>query len=244
MRAVILAAGDGGRLQELTTTLPKPLVPLAGRPIIDYTLEALIECGIFDVTIVTGYREEQLRAALAESVAPALTLRFVPNERFHGAASLSLRAARAYVHEEPFLLLMADHLLSSGVIGELCRAHAERPCDSFVAADFSHHDSHFSAEATKVLIAEGPPKECLVGAIGKDLARWDALDAGAFLFHPSAWEAVDASPEDCELSVIFTELARRKGLVATDVSGSFWYDVDTAEDLANATAMIAEAESA
>jgi len=244
MRAVILAAGDGGRLAELTTTLPKPLVPVAGRPIIEYTLDALAQTGIADVTIVTGYREAQLHAALAEGLPMSLGVSFVTNERYHDSASLSLRAAQPIAGHEPFLLLMADHLLSPRIIEALLDAHAGRPRDSFVAADFSDREPQYSEEATKLLIGETLPHDCRVAAIGKDLMRWDALDAGAFLVAPGAWDAVHASPEDCELSVIFSELARRGGLFAADISGEFWYDVDTAEDLANATAMLARAGSA
>jgi choline kinase len=244
MRAVILAAGDGDRLAELTSDLPKPLVPVAGRPIIDYTLDALAQSGVLDVTIVTGYREAQLQAALAEGMPASLTVRFVTNERYHDSASFSLRAARPAVGDEPFLLLMADHLLSPRIIEALIDAHTGRPAASFVAADFSPRGEEYSDEATKLLIAEVLPHDCRVAAIGKALPRWDALDAGAFLVHPDAWGAIDASPEDCELSVIFAELARREGLFAADISGAFWYDIDTAEDLAGAAAMLAHAGSA
>ncbi|MEJ5220904.1 MAG: sugar phosphate nucleotidyltransferase, partial [Tepidiforma sp.] len=65
MRAVILAAGDGGRLGHLTRERPKPLVEVAGRPIIAYTLDALAAAGIRDVAVILGYRAAQLGEALA-----------------------------------------------------------------------------------------------------------------------------------------------------------------------------------
>jgi choline kinase len=228
MRAVILAAGDGGRLNHLTSALPKPLIPLAGRPIIEYTLEALAEAGVTDVIVVTGYRETQVRHALG-----GMNLAFVSNPRYHESASLSLRAARAATHGEPFLLLMADHMLSRPIIHALLESHEARPGASFVAADFASRDAGYTAEATKLAI-DGDA----VTAIGKALDDWRALDAGAFLLAPGAWDAVDAVDEDCELSVIFGELARRRSLHAADISGAFWYDIDTAEDLANAAAML------
>ncbi|MEO9254966.1 MAG: NTP transferase domain-containing protein [Tepidiformaceae bacterium] len=243
MRAVVLAAGDGGRLEELTSDLPKPLVPLAGRPILDYTLDALASAGISDVIVVTGYREAQLREALTAAAPSTLTLSFVTNDRFHGGASLSLRAARAALDDEPFLLLMADHVLSPRIIRALLDAQAARPDASFVAADFSERGAKYSEEATKLLISDAIDGERRVAAIGKELPRWRALDAGAFLLDSSAWAAVDASPEDCELSVIFTELARRGSLFAADITGAFWYDIDTAEDLANANFLLARAGS-
>jgi L-glutamine-phosphate cytidylyltransferase len=59
-RAIVLAAGEGTRLRPHTADRPKCLVPLRGRPLLSWQLDALRECGIDDVTIVTGYRADQL----------------------------------------------------------------------------------------------------------------------------------------------------------------------------------------
>ena len=77
-----------------------------------------------------------------------------------------------------------------------------------------------------------------VTAIGKDVTPFNALDAGAFLLDPSAWEGIDAAPEDCELSEIFGQLVVRGTLVAADISGTFWFDVDTEADLADAEELL------
>ena len=234
MRAVILAAGDGGRLGVHTAAVPKPLISLAGRPIVDYTLSALHEAGVAEAVVVTGYREGQLVAALAASdYSPSLE--FVSNPRFHQGASLSLRAARPHCGDEPFLLVMSDHLLSVELIGGLRKVEDAGRC--FVAADFATRDHAYTEEATKLAV-DGSGPDSLVTAIGKHLARWSALDTGAFLLTPEVWDAVDAAPEDCELSVIFSELAARRRLFAADVSGAFWYDIDTADDLAAASRLV------
>lgn len=216
--------------------LPKPLVPVAGRPIIDYTLDALKRIGVTDVTVVVGYREGQVRSALADTAPAGMDISFVTNARFHAGASLSLRAARCAVAGEPFLLLMSDHVLSERLLAALVEAHIAEPSLSFVAADAATHDAAYTLEATKLLTAPGSPARVL--AIGKQIADWSALDTGAFLLSADIWEAVDAAPEDCELSAVFAELISRGGLYAADVSGAFWYDVDTADDLAAAEALL------
>ena len=60
MRAVILAAGEGTRLRPFTLDRPKCLVELAGRPLLAWQMDALAAAGVDDVTIVTGYRAEQI----------------------------------------------------------------------------------------------------------------------------------------------------------------------------------------
>lgn len=232
--AVILAAGDGGRLGAHTADTPKPLISVDGRPLIAYTLDALVAAGVREATIVVGYRADQVMQALGEGV-PGIGLTFVQNPRFHGGASLSLRAARGATNGGPFLLLMADHLLSSSILAALLDSDRDDRT-SLIAVDASPWPADYADEATRVRLSPGARA---VAAIGKGLAEWDALDTGAFLLAPAAWEAVDAAPEDCELSLIFQELARRRQLEAIDVSGAAWYDVDTAEDLAAARRMVA-----
>ena len=103
-----------------------PLLPLTGRPIISYTLDALALAGIREVLVVAGYRESQVRDALAEGN-PALAISFASNPRFEGGASLSLAAAREACGDEPFLLLMADHVLSGALVRRLMRTFAADP---------------------------------------------------------------------------------------------------------------------
>ncbi len=62
MKAFILAAGEGTRLRPLTLDRPKCLVPLRGRPLIDYQISALRECGIDDITLIGGYQSEKLQS--------------------------------------------------------------------------------------------------------------------------------------------------------------------------------------
>ena len=66
MRAMILAAGRGERLRPLTDKLPKPLVPIAGKPLIEYHLEALAAAGFKEVVINQGHLGDQLPAALGD----------------------------------------------------------------------------------------------------------------------------------------------------------------------------------
>src|SRR3954465_14723962 len=87
MRAVILAAGEGTRLRPYTLDRPKCLVPLAGRPLLEWHTDALRKAGIDDITIVTGYRSE---------LVDALGYPTVRNPRFDATNMVaSLMCARA-----------------------------------------------------------------------------------------------------------------------------------------------------
>lgn len=234
VRAVVLAAGDGGRLGAHTASTPKPLVSVGGRPIISYTLDALRQAGVREAAVVLGYRGVQVRDALLRDP-HGLRLEYAWNAEFHGGASLSLRAARSCVGTQPFLMVMADHMLSPGIIRRLIEAwHPGGP--SLVATDAAPWHADYVDEATRVAI---DPRTGLVTAIGKHIQRWDALDTGAFLLSPSAWQAVDAAPVECELGEIYARLVQAGQLAAVDVTGESWYDIDTEEDLAAAGQVLA-----
>ena len=235
MKAVVLAAGRGQRLSETGPSLPKPLVPLAGKPLVGHTLDALAEAGLERALVVTGHGERAVRQGAQEWA--RLPVEFAVNARFQRGASYSLAAARDYCGDEPFLLVMCDHAFSPELIAALARSAADHPLagDCRVAADRSPRSDAYADEATKLAIDDAG----FVTAIGKGLTEWDALDAGAFVCSPAIWDALAAAPEDCGLSDICAELARRRRLGTVDVSGLFWYDIDTAADLREAERLLA-----
>lgn len=103
MRAVILAAGQGTRLAPYTDDRPKCLVPLAGRSLLAWQLDALAQAGITDVTVVTGYRADQIEA---------LGVPTVHNARFADTNMVaSLLCARALLDGSDDLLVAYGDLV-------------------------------------------------------------------------------------------------------------------------------------
>ena len=76
MKALVLAAGRGERMRPLTDVVPKPLLPVAGRPLIAYHLEALARAGIRDVVINLAWLGERLRAALGDGERFGVRIRY------------------------------------------------------------------------------------------------------------------------------------------------------------------------
>jgi len=109
MKAVILAGGRGTRLEPYTTVLPKPLMPIGDRPIIEILIRQLISQGIKDITLTVGYLAELIRAYFLQR--PSLTekfkLSYVDEEKPTGTAgSLSLVPGL----NETFLVMNGDVL--------------------------------------------------------------------------------------------------------------------------------------
>jgi len=85
-RALILAAGRGERLRPLTDITPKPLLPVRGKPFVEWHLLALARAGIKDVVINTAWREEQFPAMLGDGSRWGLTLHFSMEQTAYGGA--------------------------------------------------------------------------------------------------------------------------------------------------------------
>lgn len=86
MKALILAAGRGERMRPLTDTTPKPLLPVRGKPLIEWHLEALARAGVREVVINTAWLEAQLPRALGDGARWGLSIRYSAEGRDHGGA--------------------------------------------------------------------------------------------------------------------------------------------------------------
>jgi N-acetyl-alpha-D-muramate 1-phosphate uridylyltransferase len=86
LKAIVFAAGRGERMRPLTDTTPKPLLPVRGRPMIEWHLEALARDGVRDVVINTAWLEQQFPAALGDGSRFGLRLHYSLEGRDHGGA--------------------------------------------------------------------------------------------------------------------------------------------------------------
>ena len=232
MRGVVLAAGDGGRLRPLTDRQPKVLLPVRGRPLISYPLEALASQGITDIAIVVGYRARQVTEVLQGWAPRGCSLEFVHNPDYEGGNALSLRVARDFVGDDPFVLCMGDHIIEPALVSMLLAA---RPAAATLVVDSEASLESQLNDATRVLV-DGDNR---LVRIGKRLRTWNAVDTGVFRFAPDVFSTVDdlygRRGDSLELSEVMRFLAAHDPHVDTcDVSGLFWTDVDTVDDYRSA----------
>ena len=121
--AVILMAGTGSRLRGSADTIAKPLIPIAGRPLISYAIDSFDKVGVKTVHAVVGPNGEELAAAVAPLLPAHMRFQPIPNREWRKQNGVSLLTASGKV-SAPFFLAMGDHLFESAILNELVE-HAD-----------------------------------------------------------------------------------------------------------------------
>jgi len=125
MKAIILSAGQGRRLLPFTERMPKCIVPVAGRPLIAWQIDALQRCGVDDITVVVGYGASEVEKLLAE-IYGSHNIKTLYNPFFDSSDNLvSCWVARIEMQEE-FLILNGDTLFEAAVLERLLRHRSTR----------------------------------------------------------------------------------------------------------------------
>ncbi|MCU7834957.1 MAG: nucleotidyltransferase family protein [gamma proteobacterium symbiont of Taylorina sp.] len=148
MKALLLSAGFGTRLRPLTETIPKCLVPIAGKPLLAYWLELLMDAGITEILINTHYLSEQVESFIECSPFKDKVTLVYEAELLHTGGTLLKNSS--FFDNTPFLVIHADNF-SHCNFRQFIQAHIKRP-DETIATMMTFNTSY--------------PKEC--GVIKKN----------------------------------------------------------------------------
>jgi choline kinase len=224
--ALILAAGNGSRLKNVSGILPKPLVPFNGRPLLEHVLLGAHDAGIERFVIVIGYRGDLIRSWVANRHFHGIQIDFVENSEYNKSNGVSVLRVGEAIYQN-FLLLMSDHIFESETAAALLRQRVDND-GTILAVDRKLETIFDMDDATKV--------RCIgdhIIDIGKELTRYDAVDTGMFLCTPAIFTALEQASvnDDCSLSDGMRLLAANRKLRAFDIGDAMWQDVDTPEAL-------------
>ena len=125
MRAVLLVGGFGTRLRPLTNHVPKPVLPVGQRPMIELVVDQLVRGGVTEVVLALGFRPEPFRAAFPDGTCAGIPLTYAVEPEPLDTAGAVRFAARAAGIDETFVVVNGDVLCDVDV-GELVRRHRER----------------------------------------------------------------------------------------------------------------------
>lgn len=241
MKAVILAAGLGTRLEPYTRDLPKVMVPIAGTPLIDRMIERIGQAGIDEVIVVTGYMHEKLVRHLGESshdLAQAATVVF--NERFSDWGNFnSLLVAEEATGGDSFIKLDGDVLLAPAMLPALIAGPGALCLAMDIKEDLGDEEMKARVDGSGRIVELNKsiaPSMALGESVGVD--RIDAaisVDVFAALR-----ELIDIGETHEYYERAYELLIQRGASVGyADISACEWSEIDTVEDLRAAEAMLA-----
>jgi UDP-N-acetylglucosamine diphosphorylase / glucose-1-phosphate thymidylyltransferase / UDP-N-acetylgalactosamine diphosphorylase / glucosamine-1-phosphate N-acetyltransferase / galactosamine-1-phosphate N-acetyltransferase len=233
-RGVLLAAGKGTRLGALTASFPKPMLEVAGRPILFHILSGLARAGLVEAVVVTGHCAELLEAALGDGSALGLRARTVRQGRPEGTARAIL-LGKSLLGERPFFFGWGDILVEPSNYGRVLAAF-DGTVDAVIAVNdvpdpFAGGAVYVDERGLVTKIVEKPAR-------GSSTTRWN--NSGLGVLSPSLWPRLEALPPsprgEYELPQALGQLVAEGGRVrAVPVEGA-WFDIGTPEDLADARA--------
>ena len=222
MRAVVLAAGKGERLNPLTETRPKHLLPVGGRPLLEWSLEALKEAGIEEALIVTHYMGKKLRERLGDGSSLGLSLNYSRQERMGGTAD-AFRMAEEFADGEDFLGLYGDLFLDPECVKTVLKAH--KPAEVVMGVVQVEEPSQFGIVGVEGSLVTEIVEKPEPGTEPSNLAN-----AGIYVFPPEIFDSIRdtklSSRNEYEITDSLGALIELGSRVrAVELPGEDWLDV-------------------
>lgn len=236
MKALILAAGDGSRLGNLTKDSPKPLIELLGLSLIERVILTAKQAGISEFVIVVGYLGDKIKARLGNGDIYRVKIEYVENKEWeksgYGASVLEAKELLS----GNFAMLMADHIYDFRILKRLVKEDIKSSV--ILAVD----RKKAIPGDTKVL-----ERKSKIVDIGKDVKESNCIDTGIFLCSPKIFLYMQQIVKEGkkELSDGIAKAAKKKDAEVFDIAkivtyesgvrkSALWIDVDTEEDLKRA----------
>ena len=222
MKALIIAAGKGSRLENLTKDKPKPLIKLLGLSLVERVILSAKEAGIVEFIIVIGFLGERIKEGLGNGNNYGVKITYVENKEWQSGNGISVLVAKKMLSEN-FILLMADHIFETRILDELKEIKLKNK-ECILSIDRASKEYIDLDDVTKVKVENGR-----IVDIGKKIENYNGFDCGIFLLSPSIFEALEESIKegDQALSGGVRILARNRMMKYFDIRDAFWFDIDT-----------------
>jgi dTDP-glucose pyrophosphorylase len=228
-KAVLLAAGRGTRMRELTNELPKPMMAVRGKPILQHIIEGLSGAGVSQFLIIVGYRAEVVRHHFADGRSLGVAISYATQVVQDGTGKV-MALGRDFTGLDPFVLHYGDILVDPQNYSRLTRLESETEAIISVRQneDVSKGGAVFLNEHFELLDLREKPLP------NEPSSPW--YNAGIYAFRPSIYEFIarlqPSSRGEFELTDAIRDLALSgKKVQALELTGA-WADVRDPEILA------------
>lgn len=242
MKVVILAAGQGKRLLPLTEDIPKCLLDIGGRRLLERQIDAFAACGVSEIVVVTGYGASQVDDVLEQmrDQVPGVELKTTFNPFFGVADNLASCWMARHDMDQDFILVNGDNLFQADMVAQLLKAK-----DALITVAIDLKEKYDSDDMKVMLDGER------LTEIGKTLPvdTVDAESIGMLLFRGKGPAIYRAALEEAMMEAtglrqwylsVINALAMQVNVMTQPIDGIDWCEVDFPVDLQQARHLVAD----
>ncbi len=238
LKAVILAGGIGKRLRPLTEHRPKPLIPVAGRPCIDFVIRSLVKGGFTEIIVTTGYLSDRLIKSIGDGSKYGATILYSFEEEPAGTAGAVKKVADFL--DDTFVVASGD-LLADIDMGQLYKYHKDKEAMATMALTKVSDPLDFGIvgmnKTNRIIKFMEKPKT------KKDIFS-NLINAGIYVFEP---DVLDMIPENTMYDFskqVFPSLLEEDARLYGKMIKGIWRDIGKPIDLLQASLDVVEREGA
>ncbi len=240
MKGIIIAGGLGTRLRPLTYNRPKPLVPVANRPFLEYQVALLKKHGIDDIVLATNYMADQIEAHFGDGSRFGVRMRMALEEVPLGTGG-AIRNAASLFEGESVVVFNGD-VLTDFDLGAIIDFHNKRKSIATITLTpipRPHPFGIISTDANGLVSGWHEPTEAEKKAVaagkGPEQTGSDQINAGFYILEPETLDRIPLGKPSSIERDIFPLLLREKAAVYAISPGGYWMDVGRPEQLLVAT---------
>jgi len=233
MKAAILAAGEGVRLQPITATRPKHLIKVAGKPILEHCLNALKRAGISEAVIVVHYMGDAIRQYFGDGKDFGLKIEYAEQQAVLGTGN-AVSVVEPYVNDD-FLLVNGDVLFAAEALKTVVDLHqSEKPATTMAVVPVEKPENYGIVE-----LENGKHVKRIVEKPTREEAPTNLANAGIYVFSTEIFAKIKqtsaTSRGEWEIPDALTLLINeKKPVLAVKIAGEDWIDIGRPWDLLEA----------
>ena len=231
MKAAILAGGTGTRLRPLTLTIPKPLLPIGNKAILEDIVIKLKRHGATEIILLTGYLSEYIQAYMGDGAAWGIPITYAKEGKPLGTAGC-LTMIRQYMRGESEILLMNGDIFTELDFSRLREQHQSGGQMLTVGCVRHEYTCPFG-----VVKLEGDE----IRGVEEKPTTTSVVSAGIYMLSPAV---VDFLEDDtfCTMPTLIERLVARGHAVRPHLITEYWLGIETITELEDAISTLAKAE--
>ncbi len=227
MKAVILAAGEGNRLKPITSTRPKPMIPLVGKPLLEHTILGLKDAGIDEILLIVGYKKEIIKEYFGDGIDKFnVKIEYVTQEEYLGTAHAA-NYAKDFAKDEPFMLMYGDILVDPIIYKDVLQKFRKSGAEGLISLIEVKNPEVFGI----ISLDSNDFVEKITEKPSPELGLGNLANAGIFVFDPLIFEAIKKTEKSIRDEYEFTDsmeiLTKQLNgkIIGYTIKDNFWSDV-------------------